>query len=60
MKQYFDTESGSVVSAADLETEYNALFADGATDCGNFAEYVRACTGKHGTLVPVVDTKGGV
>lgn len=59
MKQYFDVESGAVISAADLEKEYNALFADGATDCKNFAEYVRACAGKNGTLVTVVDTKKG-
>ena len=59
MKQYFDTESGAVISAADLETEYKLLFAAGDTDCRNFVEYVRACTGKNGTLVPVVDTKKG-
>ena len=57
MKQYFDVESGSIISASDLEKEYKSLFADGATDCRNFAEYVRACTGKNGTLIAVIDTE---
>lgn len=58
--KYFDTERGSVISAADLEKEYNALFAASETECKTFAEYICACAGKHGTLVPVVDTKKGV
>ena len=57
MKMYFDTESGAVISAADLETEYKTLFAAGETECRNFAEYVRACTGKNGTLIAVVGTE---
>ena len=57
MKQYFDVESGSVISAADLETEYNSLFADGETECKTFTEYVRACTCKNGCLIPVVDVE---
>ena len=60
MKQYFDTESGAVISAADLETEYKTLFAAGDTECKTYTEYVRACTGKHGTLVAVVDTENEV
>lgn len=58
--KYFDVESGSIISASDLEKEYNALFADGETECKTFTEYVCACTGKHGTLVPVVECEKGV
>lgn len=60
MKTFFDTERGSVISEKDLQAEFSTLAAAGETECRNFAEYLRACTGKHGTLVPVVDTKGGV
>lgn len=55
--KYFDTESGAVISASDLEKEYNALFAAGETECKTYTEYVHACTSKHGSLVSIVDTK---
>ena len=57
MKQYFDVESGSVISEKDLQAEFNTLAAAGDTECRNFAEYIRACTSKHGSLVSIVDTK---
>lgn len=55
MKQYFDVESGSVISEKDLQAEFNTLAAAGDTECRNFAEYVRACTNKHGSLITVIE-----
>lgn len=57
--KYYDTESGSIISEKDLQAEFLTLAAAGGTDCKTFTEYVRACTGKHGSLIPVIECEKG-
>lgn len=49
---YFD-ERGVYISEAELKQSYAVLKANGETDCKIYAEYIKECCGKNGTLTKV-------
>lgn len=48
--KFYDLEHDVIISEEELKEEFIDLFSSGGTDCRTFAEYVRSCTGKNGTL----------
>ena len=51
MKLYIDTESNSIITEAELKTEFEALKAeDPETYNYTFSEYLNNCTSKNGFL----------
>ena len=49
----FEDERGQIITAAELEKEFNDLKQEGGTDCETFEQYIRECTGKNGTLTRI-------
>ena len=55
MRMFWD-ERGYTVNEDQLQAEFNDLKQSGNIDAGrNFNDYVKECTGKHGTLEEVKD-----
>lgn len=50
MKTFYDIETETIITESELMESFEALREDGETDCETFAEYVRECTGKNGSL----------
>lgn len=50
MRRFLDIETEEVITIAELEKEYNILFATGETETDNFTDYLRNCLSKNGTL----------
>lgn len=52
MKKYLDTESGAVLTEAELLVQFENLRNDNPDEYPyNFAAYIRNCTDKNGFLV---------
>ena len=50
MKLFYDMESDMVIAESQLMEEMETLIANGNIEPMAFTEYVKACTGKNGTL----------
>lgn len=50
MMKFYDTESGRIITENELHSEYLTLLETGEIDEKSFADYVKECTGKNGTL----------
>jgi len=56
--KYFDVESREIVTYEQLEKEFHEIWEnDGEHDGWTVADYVKECTSKNGTLVPVYDVE---
>ena len=53
MRKFKDTETGEIITIAELEEEYTELFATGETETENFKDYLHNCLSKNGTLEEV-------
>lgn len=49
----FEDERGYTITEAELAAEFKELKQNGETDCETYADYVRECTGKNGTLTRI-------
>ena len=50
MKLFYDMESDMVITENQLLEEMKMLIANGNIEPMDFADYVKECTGKNGTL----------
>lgn len=50
MKLFYDMESDMVITESQLSDEWRMLTENGNIEPMTFADYVKACTGKNGTL----------
>lgn len=50
MRKFKDIETGEIITIAELEAEYNELYATGETETETFSGYLKNCTSKNGTL----------
>ena len=50
MKLFYDMETETTITENQLLEEMEMLIAEGNIEPMDFADYVRACTGKNGTL----------
>lgn len=48
--KFYDTETGKTITENELHSEYLTLLETGEIDEKSFADYVKECTGKNGTL----------
>ena len=53
MRTFKDIETGEIITLAELEAEYNELFASGETETESFTGYLKNCLSKNGTLEEV-------
>ena len=51
--RYFMDEEGNIISEHQLMREFALLAMNYETECMTFAEYVRNCTDKNGTLTEI-------
>ena len=56
--KYLDIESREILTTEQLKKEFYGFVAnDGEHDEWTFDDYIRECTSKNGTLVPVYDVE---
>ena len=56
--KYLDIESREILTTEQLKDEFYGFWAnDGEHDGWTFDDYIKECTGKNGTLVPVYDVE---
>lgn len=50
MRLFYDIEENKVITESQLKEEMETLIANGNIEEMSFADYVKECTGKNGTL----------